>query len=108
VTARPYPLEFRPAALRQLRKLPKDALCRVRAATEALRDNPSRPPSQPRREPPYDALDGELAARGDRRQVPTLVLTARAALQLYGRLGFQPSHHDHYRVATPRWGVRTP
>jgi GNAT superfamily N-acetyltransferase len=27
--------------------------------------------------------------------------TNLAALQLYGRLGFQPSHHYHYRVAPP-------
>jgi mRNA interferase RelE/StbE len=40
VTARRYALQFRPAATRQLRKLPKDALRRLRAATEALCDQP--------------------------------------------------------------------
>lgn len=40
MTAPPYTLQFRPAALRQLRKLPKDALQRIRTATEALRDEP--------------------------------------------------------------------
>jgi mRNA interferase RelE/StbE len=40
VTGRRYALEFRPAALRQLRKLPKDAVLRIRTATEALCDNP--------------------------------------------------------------------
>jgi mRNA interferase RelE/StbE len=40
VNARRYALQFRPAALRQLRKLPRDALQRIRAATEALRDEP--------------------------------------------------------------------
>jgi mRNA interferase RelE/StbE len=40
VTARRYELEFRPAALRALRKLPKDILRRIRAATEALCDEP--------------------------------------------------------------------
>jgi mRNA interferase RelE/StbE len=40
VTARRYAVEFRPAALRQLRKLPRDALRRIQAATEALRDEP--------------------------------------------------------------------
>jgi mRNA interferase RelE/StbE len=43
VTVRHYALEFRPAAVRQLRKLPKDALVRLRTATEALRRDP-RPP----------------------------------------------------------------
>jgi mRNA interferase RelE/StbE len=37
---RRYALQFRPAALRQLRKLPKDALRRIRTATEDLRDEP--------------------------------------------------------------------
>ena len=40
MTARRYALQCRPAATRQLRKLPKDALRRLRAATEALRDQP--------------------------------------------------------------------
>ena len=40
MTDRRYTLEFRPAAVRQLRKLPKDA---QRAATESLRQQP-RPP----------------------------------------------------------------
>jgi mRNA interferase RelE/StbE len=40
VTARRYALQFRPAALRQLRKVPKDALRRIRMATEDLRDEP--------------------------------------------------------------------
>jgi mRNA interferase RelE/StbE len=43
VTDRRYTLEFRPAAVRQLRKLPKDAQRRLRAATESLRQQP-RPP----------------------------------------------------------------
>jgi mRNA interferase RelE/StbE len=40
VTTPLYALQFRPAALRQLRKLPKDALQRIRTATEALREEP--------------------------------------------------------------------
>jgi mRNA interferase RelE/StbE len=40
VTARRYSVQFRPAALRQLRKLPTDALRRIQAATENLRDEP--------------------------------------------------------------------
>jgi mRNA interferase RelE/StbE len=40
VTARRYSVQFRPAALRQLRKLPRDALRRIQAATETLRDEP--------------------------------------------------------------------
>jgi mRNA interferase RelE/StbE len=40
VTARRYALQFRPAALRQLHKLPIDALRRIRTATEELRDEP--------------------------------------------------------------------
>ena len=40
MTARRYALQFRPAALRQLRKVPKDALRRIRMATEDLRDEP--------------------------------------------------------------------
>lgn len=40
MTARRHALQFRPAALRQLRKLPKDALRRIRTATEHLRDEP--------------------------------------------------------------------
>lgn len=36
MSGRRYALEFRPAALRQLRKLPRDALQRIRAATEGL------------------------------------------------------------------------
>ena len=43
MTTRHYTLQFRPAAVRQLRKLPKDALGRLRTATEALCDQP-RPP----------------------------------------------------------------
>lgn len=39
----PYKLEFRPAAVRALRKLPEDVQQRVRAATELLRSDP-RPP----------------------------------------------------------------
>lgn len=38
-----YRLEFRPAAARQLRKLPRDAQKLIRDATEALRTDP-RPP----------------------------------------------------------------
>ena len=40
MTARRYAVQFRPAALRQLRKLPGDALRRIQAATEALRNEP--------------------------------------------------------------------
>jgi mRNA interferase RelE/StbE len=40
VTTRRYAVQVRPAALRQLRKLPRDALRRIQAATEALRDEP--------------------------------------------------------------------
>jgi mRNA interferase RelE/StbE len=40
VTASRYALQFRPAALRQLRKFPKDALRRIQTATEGLRDEP--------------------------------------------------------------------
>jgi mRNA interferase RelE/StbE len=40
VTDRRYALEFRPAALHQLRKLPKVTVQRIRTATEALRDHP--------------------------------------------------------------------
>jgi mRNA interferase RelE/StbE len=40
VTARRHSVQFRPAALRQLRKLPRDALQRIQAATETLRDEP--------------------------------------------------------------------
>jgi mRNA interferase RelE/StbE len=40
VTARRYSVQFRPAALRQLRKLPRDALRRIQTATENLRDEP--------------------------------------------------------------------
>ena len=40
MTAQRYALEFRPAALRQLRKLPKDALRAIRSATDALRGAP--------------------------------------------------------------------
>jgi mRNA interferase RelE/StbE len=43
VTARRYTLQFRPAAVRQLRKLPKDVQRRLRDATEALCQQP-RPP----------------------------------------------------------------
>jgi mRNA interferase RelE/StbE len=43
VTARRYALQFRPAAVRQLRKLPKDTQRRLRAATESLCRQP-RPP----------------------------------------------------------------
>ena len=43
MTAHRYELRFRPAAVRQLRKLPKDALRRLHTATEALRQQP-RPP----------------------------------------------------------------
>ena len=43
MTAHRYELRFRPAAVRQLRKLPKEALRRLQAATEALRHQP-RPP----------------------------------------------------------------
>jgi mRNA interferase RelE/StbE len=43
VTTHRYELHFRPAAVRQLRKLPKDVLGRLKAATEALRNQP-RPP----------------------------------------------------------------
>jgi mRNA interferase RelE/StbE len=43
VTTKRYELQFRPAAVRQVRKLPKDVLGRLRTATEALRDQP-RPP----------------------------------------------------------------
>jgi mRNA interferase RelE/StbE len=43
VTARQFALQFRPAAVRQLRKLPKDAQRRLRAATEALCDQPYAP-----------------------------------------------------------------
>ena len=35
-----HALQFRPAALRQVRKLPRDALRRIQTATEALRDEP--------------------------------------------------------------------
>jgi mRNA interferase RelE/StbE len=45
VTSRRLTLEFRPAAVRQLRKLPKDAQRRLRAATEALCDQPHPPGS---------------------------------------------------------------
>jgi mRNA interferase RelE/StbE len=40
VTARRYALQFRPAAVRQLRKLPRDTQRRLRAATEALCHQP--------------------------------------------------------------------
>lgn len=40
MTARRYRLEFQPSALRELRKLPRDTLRRIRDATEALRDEP--------------------------------------------------------------------
>ena len=40
MTAHRYQLEFQPSALRELRKLPQDALRRIRDATEALRDEP--------------------------------------------------------------------
>lgn len=40
MTARRYAVQFRPAALRQLRKLPRDSLRRIQAATEDLRDEP--------------------------------------------------------------------
>jgi mRNA interferase RelE/StbE len=41
VTApRRYALEFRPSAVRELGKLPQDAQRRIRAATEALREDP--------------------------------------------------------------------
>lgn len=40
MTARRYSVQFRPAALRQLRKIPRDALRRIQAATETLRDEP--------------------------------------------------------------------
>ena len=43
MTAHRNELQFRPAAIRQLRKLPKEALERLRTATEALRHQP-RPP----------------------------------------------------------------
>ena len=43
MTAKRYELQFRPAAVRQVRKLPKDVLGRLRTAIEALRDQP-RPP----------------------------------------------------------------
>jgi hypothetical protein len=38
IAARRYALQFRPAALRQLRKLPREALKRIQTATEALRN----------------------------------------------------------------------
>ena len=38
MTSRPYEVQFRPAAVRQLRKLPKDAQRRLRAAIEDLAD----------------------------------------------------------------------
>ena len=40
MTTHRYELQFRPAAVRQLRKLPKDVLGRLQSATEALRDQP--------------------------------------------------------------------
>jgi mRNA interferase RelE/StbE len=43
VTDRPYELRFRPAALRQLRKLDTQIARRIKRATEALRVEP-RPP----------------------------------------------------------------
>lgn len=35
-----YDLTFRPAALRSLRKLDRQVAARIKAATEALRDDP--------------------------------------------------------------------
>jgi len=43
VTVRRYEIQFRPAAVRQLRKLPKDTRRRLRTAIETLRSYP-RPP----------------------------------------------------------------
>jgi mRNA interferase RelE/StbE len=40
VTGRRYDLEFTPKALRSLRKLDRPAVERIRAAAEALRDDP--------------------------------------------------------------------
>ena len=40
MTTRRYALQFRPAAVRQLRKLPKEAQRRLRTATEALCHQP--------------------------------------------------------------------
>lgn len=39
-SARRYTLTFMPAAVRSLRKLPRDVTVRLKAATEALRDDP--------------------------------------------------------------------
>lgn len=36
-----YELQFRPAAARELRKLPRDVVIRIKEATEALRENPA-------------------------------------------------------------------
>jgi mRNA interferase RelE/StbE len=38
VTSRPYAVRFRPAAVRQLRKLPREAQRRLRAAIDGLGD----------------------------------------------------------------------
>lgn len=40
MTTRRYALEFTPKALRELRKLDRPVVERIRAATEALRDEP--------------------------------------------------------------------
>jgi mRNA interferase RelE/StbE len=40
VTAQRYSLEFTPGALRSLRKLDRPVIERIKAATEALRDDP--------------------------------------------------------------------
>jgi mRNA interferase RelE/StbE len=38
--SRSYQLDFRPAAARQIRKLPREAQARIKTATEALRADP--------------------------------------------------------------------
>lgn len=40
MSERRYALRFQPSAARALRKLPRDVAARIKAATEALRENP--------------------------------------------------------------------